>query len=81
MLVLKSTLPTRLYWALFPIADLRQAVETAKRILIKEKIGRQLAGQSSSTPFMDIKDGYGSKRVIFHTQDSLDNKIDDLCQG
>ena len=36
--VFKNTLPTRLYWALFPIEDLRQAVETAKRILIKEKI-------------------------------------------
>ena len=41
-------LPTRLYWVLFPIEDLRQAVETAKRILTKEKIDRQLAGQSSS---------------------------------
>ena len=40
--------PTRLYLVLFPIEDLSQAVETAKRILIKEKIDRQLAGQSSS---------------------------------
>ena len=37
--------------------DLRLAVETAKRILTKENIDRQLAGQSSSTPFMNIKDG------------------------
>ena len=36
--VFKNTLPTRLYWVLFPIEDLRQAVETAKRILRKEKI-------------------------------------------
>ena len=35
--VLKNTLPTRLYWVLFPIGDLRQAVETAKRIQIKER--------------------------------------------
>ena len=28
--VLKNTLPTKLYWILFPIEDLRQAVETAK---------------------------------------------------
>ena len=45
--VFKNTLPTRLYWVLFPIEDLRLAVETAKRILIKEKIDRQLVGQSS----------------------------------
>ena len=29
----KNTLPTKLYWTLIPIEDLRQAVETAKRIL------------------------------------------------
>ena len=53
----KNTLPTRLYWVLFPIEDLRLAVEKAKRILTKEKIDRQLAGQLSSTPFMNIRDG------------------------
>ena len=31
--IFKNTLPTKLYWILFPIEDLRQAVETAKRIL------------------------------------------------
>ena len=35
--VFNNTLPTRLYWVLFPIVDLQQAVETAKRILTKEK--------------------------------------------
>ena len=43
--VFKITLPTKLYWILFPI-DLRQEVETAKRILTKEKIDRHLPGQS-----------------------------------
>ena len=32
-----NILPKRLYWILFPIENLRQAVETAKRILTKEK--------------------------------------------
>ena len=55
------------------------AVETAKRILTKEKIDRQLAGQSSLTPFLNIRDGYNSKKVIiFDTQDRLDDKIDKL---
>ena len=40
--VFKNTLPTKLYWILFPIEDLRQAVETAKQILTKEKLDRQL---------------------------------------
>ena len=39
--VFKNTLLTILYWVL---EDLRQAVETAKRILTKEKIERQSAG-------------------------------------
>ena len=43
--VFKNTLPTRLYWALFPIEDLRLVVERAKMILTKEKIDRQLLGQ------------------------------------
>ena len=65
--VFKNTLPSKLYWVLFPIEDLRQMVETAKRILTKEKIDRQLAGQSSSTPFMSIKDSYNNKKVTFDT--------------
>ena len=60
---------------LFPIEDLRQVVETAKRILTKEKINRQLAGQSSTTPFMNIKDNCNSIRVTFNMQDGLENKI------
>ena len=63
----KNTLLTKLHWVLFPIKDLRQAVETAKRILTKEKVDRQLAGQTSSTPFMSIKEGFG-KRVTFEQQ-------------
>ena len=34
--VFKNTIPTKLYWVLFPIEDLRQTVETAKRILKKK---------------------------------------------
>ena len=55
--VFKNTLPTKLYWVLFPIEDLRQAVETVKRILTKEKLDRQLTGQTSTSPFMNIRDG------------------------
>ena len=57
--------------------DLRKAVETAKRILTKEKIDRQLAGQTSSTPFMSIRDGL-NKRVTFNMTDDTEQKIDKL---
>ena len=53
--VFKNTLPTKLYWILFPIEDFRQAVETEKRILTKEKLDKHLTGQSSASPFMNIE--------------------------
>ena len=56
---------------------MRLAVETAKRILTKEKIDKQLAGQISSTQFMSVKDGL-SKRVTFNAMDDLEQKIDRL---
>ena len=76
--VFKNTLPTKLYWILFPIEDLRQTVETAKRIQTKEQIDKQLLGQSSSTPFMSIKDSH-SRRVFFDTKEELGDKIDKLA--
>ena len=74
----KNTLPTKLFGILFPIEDLRQTVETAKRILTKEKIDRQLTGQSSSTPLMNIKDSH-SRKVSFDTREELGDKIDKLA--
>ena len=75
--VFKNTLPTKLYWILFPIEDLRQAVETAKRILTKEKLDKQLTGQASTSPFMSIWEG-ASRRVSFDTREELNDKIDKL---
>ena len=71
-----NTLPRRLYWDLFPIENLRQAVETVKGIIMKEKIDKQLVGQSSSTPLMNISGGHTSNKkvVSFDTQDRLDDK-------
>ena len=75
--VFKNTLPTKLYWILFPIEDLRQTVDTAKRILTKEKLDKQLTGQTSTSPFMSIREGT-DKRVSFNTKDELGDKIDKL---
>ena len=73
--VFKNTLPTSLYRAY----DFRLAAETAKRILTQEKIDKQLVGQSSLTPFMNIRDGYNSMKVVtFDTQNRLDDNIDKL---
>ena len=75
--VFKNTLLTKLYWVLFPVINLRQTVEMAKRFLMKENIDRQLAGQTSSTPFMNIKEVFG-KQVTFNTTDCIEQKIEKL---
>ena len=75
--VFKNTLPTKLYCIVFPIEDLRQAVDTDKRILTKEKLDKQLTVQTSTSPFMSIREGI-DKRVSFDTRDELGDKIDKL---
>ena len=57
--------------------DLRQAVETAKRILTKEKLDKQLTGKTSTSPFMSIWEGV-NRKVSFDTMDELGDKIDKL---
>ena len=53
----KNTLPSKLYWILFPINNLREAIETAKRVMNKEKLDKQLTGQASNiSPFMKLGD-------------------------
>ena len=53
-------------------------VEIAKRILTKEKLDRQLTRQSSSTPFMSIRDDH-HRKVSFDTREELGDKIDKLA--
>ena len=49
----------------------------AKRILTKEKLDKQLTGQSSASSFMNIRDGT-ERRVSFSARDELGDKIDKL---
>ena len=44
----KNTLLYRLYLNLINVSNLRDAIDLAKRILTKEKLDRQLTGQSST---------------------------------
>ena len=68
--VFKNTVPNRLYWVLLPIDNLLEAVETAKQFLTKEKIDRQMTGQST-TPFMKLTDKK-RKTVTFDARDALE---------
>ena len=57
----RNTLPSKLYYILFPINNLREAIETAKRVRNKEKLDKQLTGQASSiSPFMKLGDDTSS---------------------
>ena len=62
---------------MFPIEDLRQAVEMAKRILTKEKLDKQLTGQASTSPFMSVRDET-DRIVSFNTREDLGDNIDKL---
>ena len=54
-------MPSKLYWIVFPINNLRQAVDTAKRVMNKEKLDKQLTGQASNiSPFMKLGDDTNS---------------------
>ena len=74
----KNTVPNRLYWVLFPIDNLRQAVETVKQFLTKEKLDRQLAGQSGNTPFMKMSEKQEKKVVTSDTLETLDRTNDNI---
>ena len=77
--VFKNTVSNRLYWVLFLIDNLCEAVETAKRFLTKEKIERQMTGQSS-TPFMKLSDKKSRKTVSFDARDVLERKSENMEQ-
>ena len=66
--VFKNTTPNRFYWILYPIDNLRVAVETAKRVLTKEKIDRQIPCQSSTKLFMRLSNdnNYSAKTALVH---------------
>ena len=49
----------------------------AKRILTKEKLDKHLTGQTSTSPFMSIRDRTDG-RVSFNTREELGDKIDKL---
>ena len=69
----KNTFPNKLYWVLFSISNLRDDVDAMKRVLTKEKIDKQLSGQSgATTPFMKVGDvPHSSKKVSFNAHDHM----------
>ena len=78
----KNTLLYRLYLTLMNVNNLRDAINLAKRILTKEKLDRQLTGQSS-TPFMKVTSNdnhspqnYHKKGVTLDAMEMLERNSD-----
>ena len=83
----KNTLLYRLYSTLINVNNLRDAIDLTKRVLTKEKLDRQLTGQTS-TPFMRVtsndnhlSQNHHKKGVTFDAIETLErnsNCIDKL---
>ena len=76
----KNTTPSKLYWILFPINNLRDVVDAAKRVLTKEKLDKHLSGKVvNSTPFMKMGDtSHSGKKVSINAQDSIEERLENL---
>ena len=59
-----------------PIDNLCEVVKTAKRFLMKEKIDRQMTGQST-TPFMKLTEKK-RKTVTFDARDALEKTSENM---
>ena len=79
----KNTLPSSLYYMLYQINDLREAVETAKRLLTKEQMDKK-AGQSSASPFMQINQSNSKnkdkteKKISFSAVEAMERTTDSI---
>ena len=63
------------------INNLREAVETAKRILTKEQIDKQKSGQSSVSPSMKVNQQSpkrSSKNVSFSAMETIQKQGDGI---
>ena len=56
----KNTLPYRLYLTLINVNNLRDTIDLAKRVLTKEKMDRQLTGQSFTSFMKASSNDYNS---------------------
>ena len=79
----KNTLPSRLYYMLYHIDNLREAVEMAKRILTKEQMEKK-AGLSSASSFMQVSQNSSKskdkmeKKVPFTAVEAMEGTTDSI---
>ena len=75
----KNTLHSRLYCMVYNINNLREAVDTAKCMLTKEKIDGHRSGQATSSPFMKvIQQNSKKKGVTFNAMETIQKQGDTI---
>ena len=75
----KNALPSKLYWILFSIKNLRDDVDATKRVLTKQKIDKQLSGQlGTTTPFMKLGDVPCSSKKVSINADPIREQLESL---
>ena len=62
--VFKNTLPTKFILNTVSHRRPKKGSRNSKRILTKEKLDKQLTGQTSTSPFMNIRDGTERKVYV-----------------
>ena len=82
----KNTLPSKLYYMLYQINDLRVAVETAKRLLTKEQMDKK-SGQATTSSFMQTSESNSKnknkakkneKKVSFSVVEAIERTTDSI---
>ena len=79
----KNTLPSRLYYMLYKIDNLRVVVETSKGLLTKEQMDKK-AGQSTTSPFVQVsQDSFKNKdkmekKVSFSAVEAMERTTDSI---
>ena len=75
----KNTLPSRLYYMVYNINNLREAVETAKHMLTKEQMDACKSGQTNSSPFMKVSPQNSKKKgVTFNAIETIQKQGDSI---
>ena len=75
----KNTLPSRLYYMVYNINNLREPVETAEHMLTKEQIDGHKSGQAASSPFMKANLQNSKKKgVTFNDMETIQKQEDSV---
>ena len=75
----KNTVPSRLYYMVYNINRIREALKTAKCMLIKEQIDGHKSGQANSSLFLKVNQQNSKKKgVTFNAMETIQKQGDSI---